>query len=128
MAGPFDFLNSINYDKNDMTLDEPEFIKEYNPFIINRSLSYHIDSIMLSNEMNKYSFIDKEMQYKFFLYSLPKKKRFAKWAKSEVDENIEFLSKYYGVNMRVAEKYYKLYTKEKLNELINKNKQHGIKK
>jgi len=35
----FNFLNSINFDKNDLS-EETTFDKEYNPFIINR-FNYH---------------------------------------------------------------------------------------
>lgn len=128
MSNPFIFLNSITYDKTDLTKDEPDIIKQYNPFLINRSLSYHVDTIMLANEMNKYSFIDKDMQYKFLLYSVDKKKRFSKWAKQEESKDVKFISELYQINIRKAAQVLKLLTKEQFEELINNNKIGGTKK
>ena len=58
-----DWLNSINFNKEDLS----EHIKEYPPYIINRCLSGHLDCVMFANEMNKYNFLDKDMQYSFYL-------------------------------------------------------------
>ena len=68
-----DWLNSINFTKE--TPEDPAEIKSYSPYIINRCLSGHLDCIMFANEMNKYSFLDKDMQYSFYLNTLRKKKR-----------------------------------------------------
>ena len=43
-----DWLNSINFTKEDLSEDT----KDYPPFIINRCLSGHIDCILFANEMN----------------------------------------------------------------------------
>ena len=69
-----DWLNSINFNKEDLS----ENIKQrYPPYIINRCLSGHLDCVMFANEMNRYNFLDKDMQYSFYLNSLRKKKRFS---------------------------------------------------
>ena len=62
-----DWLNSINFNKDDLTEDDEHIIKSYPPFIINKCLSGHIDSVLFANEMNRYHFLDKDMQYKFYL-------------------------------------------------------------
>ena len=49
-----DWLNSINFTKEDITQDDPSVIKDYSPYIINRCLSGNLDCIMFVNEMNKY--------------------------------------------------------------------------
>ena len=48
-----DWLNSINFTKE--TPEDPEDIKSYPPYIINRCLSGHLDCVLFANEMNKYS-------------------------------------------------------------------------
>ena len=49
-----DWLNSINFTKDNLVEEDPNAIKDYPPYIINRCLSGHLDSIMFANEMNKY--------------------------------------------------------------------------
>ena len=72
-----DWLNSINYNKDDLSED----IKTYPPYIVNRCLSGHLDCVMFANEMNMYAHLDKDMQYSFYLNSLRKRKRFSPWIK-----------------------------------------------
>ena len=71
-----DWLNSINFNKENL-MEDPDAKKDYPPYIINRCLSGHLDCVMFANEMNKYSFLDKDMQYSFYLNTLRKKKRFS---------------------------------------------------
>ena len=61
---PFDYVNSINYTKKDIMVDE-ESEKQYNSYIINHSLSYFQDTILLANEMNRYHHLDNKLKYSF---------------------------------------------------------------
>ena len=65
-----DWLNSINFNKEDLT----EHTKDYPPYIVNRCLSGHLDCVMFANEMNKYNFLDKDMQYSFYLNTCRKER------------------------------------------------------
>jgi hypothetical protein len=47
-----DWLNSINFTKENLLEDDPTLVKEYAPFIINKCLSGQIDTILFANEMN----------------------------------------------------------------------------
>ena len=60
-----DWLNSINLNKNNQIDEDPSVEKEYPPFIINKCLSGHLDTVMFANEMNKYPFLPKKMQHDF---------------------------------------------------------------
>ena len=53
-----DWLNSINFNKDNLIEEDPAVIKDYAPYIINRCLSGTIDSILFANEMNKYPILD----------------------------------------------------------------------
>ena len=77
-----DWLNSINFTKENL-LEDPSTVSEYPPYIINRCLSGHLDCVLFAIEMNKYSFLDKDMQYTFYLNTLRKKKRFSPWLRKE---------------------------------------------
>ena len=99
-----DILNSINFGKNDLFGENEEVMnKAYVPFVINRSLSYHTDGVLLANEMNKHTHIDKRMQYDFYRHALAKGKRFSKWHKSENDDDLALLAKHYRCSRVKAE-------------------------
>jgi hypothetical protein len=106
-----DWLNSINFTKEDLS----EEIKSYAPYIINRCLSGHIDCIMFANEMNKYHFLDKDMQYSFFLNTLRKKKRFSPWLRKEKVTDLECIKKYYAYSNEKASQALKILTQEQIN-------------
>ena len=72
-----DWLNSINQTKKNLIDEDPSIEKEYPPYIINRCFSGHLDAVMFANEMNKYNFLPKKMQYDFYINTLRTKKRFS---------------------------------------------------
>jgi hypothetical protein len=80
---PFDFVNAINYGKEDLFKDNPSANNEYNQFIVNRALSYFQDTVMHANEMNRYHHISNQMQFDFLRHTIGKRKRFSKWAKKQ---------------------------------------------
>ena len=69
-----DWLNSINQTKKNLIDEDPDLEKDYPPYIINRCYSGHLDAVMYANEMNKYNFLPKKMQYDFFINILRVKK------------------------------------------------------
>ena len=91
-----DWLNSINFNKDDLTSEDPDCIKEYPSYIVNRCLSGHLDTILYANEMNLHPNLDKDMQYQFFLNSLRKRKRFSPWLRKDKVDNLNIIKKYYG--------------------------------
>jgi intergrase/recombinase len=96
-----ELLNSINYSKKDI-LTDPQQEKEYVPFVINRCLSYFPDTILHANEMNRLNFLDRKVQYDYYLRSIRTRKRFSKWLKREEDKNIELIKQYYGFSDKRA--------------------------
>ena len=109
-----DWLNSINFTKENL-IEDPSEIKNYPPYIINRCLSGHLDCIMYANEMNKYSFLDKDMQYSFYLNTLRKKKRFSPWLRKEKVTDLEIIKQYYGYSNEKASNALKILTPEQIN-------------
>ena len=97
-----DWLNSINFNKDDLTEDDEHIIKSYPPFIINKCLSGHIDSVLFANEMNRYHFLDKDMQYKFYLNILRKRKRFSPWIRKDKVSDLDIVKSYYGYSNEKA--------------------------
>jgi len=105
-----DWLNSINFTKEDLT----EYSKEYPPYIINRCLSGHLDCVMFANEMNRYHFLEKDMQYSFYLNSLRKRKRFSPWLRKDKVQDLECVKQYYGYSNEKASQALKILTKEQI--------------
>ena len=110
-----DWLNSINFTKQDLREEDPDSIKDYAPYIINRCLSGNIDSILFANEMNKYSFLDKDMQYSFYLNTLRKKRRFSPWLRKDKVTDLEIVKQYYGYSNEKAFNALKILTPEQIN-------------
>ena len=115
-----DWLNSINQNKKNIMDEDPSSIKEYAPYIINRCLSGHIDCLMYANEMNKFSSLDKKLQYDFFINIIRKKKRFSPWLKQEKVKDLEVVKSYYGYNNQKAEQALKILSKEQIDFIKSK--------
>ena len=109
-----DWLNSINFNKNNLIEEDPDVIKEYTPYVINRCLSGNLDCIMFVNEMNRYPNLDKDMQYSFYLNTLRKKKRFSPWLRKDKVTDLECIKSYYGYSNEKASQALKILSKEQL--------------
>lgn len=116
---PFDFINNICQSKDDLIVDS-DSEKQYNPYLINRGLSFGADTIIYANEMNSRPHIEKKLQYDFLRTAMPKKKRYNKWIKADNDENIELVSEYYGYSMERAKEALSLLTEDNLEYIRQK--------
>jgi len=121
-----DWLNSINFTKENL-IEDPSAIKDYAPYVINRCLSGNLDSIMYANEMNKYSFLQKDMQYSFYLNSLRKKKRFSPWLRKDKVTDLEIIKQYYGYSNEKASNALKILTPEQINYIKQRLDTGGMK-
>ena len=120
-----DWLNSINFNKQDLLADDPTAISSYPPYIINRCLSGTVDSILFANEMNMHPNIDRDMQYNFLLYTLRKRKRFSPWLKKEQIDNLDLVKKHYGYSNEKAKVAVNLLTKTQLETIRNQHDMGG---
>ena len=88
----FDQINGIN--TKDYNFEE----KEYNPYVANLFYSFFPDTVFFSNEMNKYR-CEKKANHDFYFYGIPRKKRYTKWIKSQVDmDTLLAVRKYYYIS------------------------------
>ncbi|AFK66303.1 clamp loader subunit [Synechococcus phage S-CBM2] len=116
-----DYLNSINMTKSDlMDGEDPLWEKKYPAWIVNKLLSAHTDTLFLSNEMNMYSFLANKLQFHFFLNSVRKRKRFAPFLKSEKENDLETVKKYYGFSNDKARSALRILTQEQINYMKEK--------
>jgi hypothetical protein len=115
-----DWLNSINHNKKNIMDEDPSSVKDYAPYIINRCLSGHIDCLMYANEMNRYHFLPKKLQYDFFINILRVKKRFSPWLKKDKTEDLDYVKQYYGYSNEKAQQALRILSKEQLNFIKSK--------
>lgn len=124
---PFEYVNSINLSKKDLMVDDLAE-KAYNPFTVNRSLSYFSDTVLAANEMNRYHHIDKKLQYQFFINIIRKRKRFSKWDKPESNSDVEVVKEYYGYSDEKARQVLPLFSSEQIRHLKEKVNKGGRRK
>ena len=110
---PFDYLNSINSTKKDIMIDDITE-KQYNAFMVNRGLSYFPDTVAIANEMNRYHHLDKKLQYQFLINIIRKRKRFSKWNKPNLENDIDVVKEYYGYSNEKAKEALTLLSPEQI--------------
>ena len=121
---PFDFVKSVSYDKKDLMVDEVEE-KAYQPFLVNKALSYHQDCVFLVNEMNVRHSTDNRLQYLFFINTLRKRQRFSKWHKPYTSKKLDTVKNYFGVSTQKAKEYLEILNDKQYRELKNSMKTGG---
>ena len=120
-----DWMNSLNFNKEDLIKENPDIVKQYPPFIVNKCLSGHLDAIMFANEMNKNHHLDKDMQYSFLLNSLRKKKRFSPWIRKEKIDDLDAIKQYYGYSNEKSKEALRILSKEQINFIKSKIEKGG---
>jgi hypothetical protein len=118
-----EFLNSINQTKENLLSKDPRLEKEFVPFVINKCFSYFPDTIFYANRMNQVAFLDKKMQYDYYLHSISKRKRFSKWVKAEENKDLEIVKEIFGYSDQRAKEVIDLLPMDKLRDLVQKGGQ-----
>jgi len=103
--------------------------KDYKAFLVNRSLSYHMDCIMYANQMNLNPNLDGKLQYQYLLNTVrPMKRRFEKWQKAASVKNIEYVKEYFGYSNEKAKEALRILTDEQITLLKEKLDKGGVTK
>jgi len=123
---PFDYVNAINYSKKDIMVTRDDE-KAYAPFMVNRSLSYFSDTVVIVNEMNKFHHLDSRLQFSFLINIIRKRKRFSKWVKPEVQNDIESVKEYYGYSNEKARQILSLLSPSQIKQIKEKVNKGGRK-
>jgi len=113
-----DYINSINYTKEPLMDTEDEQVeRNYAPYVVNRCLSYFIDTILHANQMNELSQADKKMQFDYLKNSIRKRKRFSKWLKNEISDDFMIVKNYYGYSNTKTKEIISLLKKEDIESM-----------
>jgi hypothetical protein len=120
-----DIVPSILQTKKDVLEDE----KDYNAFLVNRALSYHIDCILYANQMNMNSKIDNKLQFHFFLNTIrPMKRKFQAWQKTEKAEDLNIVKEYFCYSNEKAKSALRILNKQQISSIKEKLEKGGVKK
>lgn len=120
-----DYLNSINHDKTPLLDSHPEVEKSYVPYVINRCMSYFPDTILYANSMNMRCGLDKKMQFDYLRLSVRPRKRFSKWIKNEISEEVSKIKQYFGYSTQKALEIQPLLSKEDKKAILEGLKRGG---
>jgi hypothetical protein len=121
-----DIVPSILQTKKDV-LTDPNDIKDYTPFVVNRALSYHMDCVLYANEMNIHPNIDNLLQYQYLLNTIrPMKRKFQPWQKAEVLKDLDCVKVYFGYSNEKAKAALKLLNDQQIAEIRIKTTKGGI--
>lgn len=121
---PFDFANAINHSKENLIVDDWSE-KQYNPFIVNKSMSFGADTVIYANEMNSRPHLDRRLQFDFLINTVRPRKRYNKWLKAETVEVLELVQEYYGYSIDKARQVLPLITDQHLDNIKKKMNKGG---
>lgn len=108
---PFDFINAVSHTKENI-IEENE--KEYTPFIVNKGLSLHLDTIEHANRMNMLHGLDNKLQFDYYINTIRSRKRYSKWFKKKDDDDLNAIMLYCDCNLNKAETILSILSAEQL--------------
>lgn len=117
MSRTFAYVDVVSQSKNRAVMQEPEFPRDYQPWLINRAFSYHPDSILAANQMNLRASLDVRLQFLYLLNTLAPRKRFAKWHKPTTADDVLLVAEYYECSVRHARNILPLHSPDQLKKI-----------
>ena len=124
---PFDFSNSISYDKKDLFADNEDAERQYNSYIVNRAISFSPDMVLFANEMNRLSSIPKRLQFEFLKSVIRKKKRYDGWIKAEKEiDEISLIKEYYNYSNEEARYALSILMPDQIDEIRSRLNKGGL--
>lgn len=110
-----DILPSI-LEKKVSVVENDYDAKDYNPYLVNKSLAAHIDCLYFVQQMNLYNQLDAKMQYDYLFNSIKRyKRKYQKWIKNDETKDLELIKEYYNYSSKKAKEVLLLFSKEDLN-------------
>jgi hypothetical protein len=125
----WDYLNAITQTKDITVLDDLDFDKVYQPFIINKMLSQHRDCVLAANMMNERPDTPKKAQFLFLLNTLrPRFRKNEKSVKQTDPDDVGALAEYYECSTRHARDLMSLHSSAQLAIIHKRLDKGGITK
>jgi hypothetical protein len=90
----FDFITDIRKNKVNLIEDNEE---HYNPFMVNRGLSYYRDTVMYAQRMNLNPELDTRLQHDYLFHGVRKTTSYnVKWAKTPKNDDLSAIMKFFN--------------------------------
>jgi hypothetical protein len=108
-----DIIPSLTQRKRYLLDEDNE--KQYEPWLVNKALSFQQDNIFLANEMNRNYNLPKRLQYDYYFHSVRAKSRPFRWhkqAKAHLD--LDAVKLYFGYSGRQAKSALNILTEDQL--------------
>ena len=121
---PFDFANAINHSKENLIVDDWSE-RQYNAWIVNKSMSYGADTVIYANEMNARPHLERRLQFDFLINTVRPRKRYNKWLKAETVDVLATVQEYYGYSIDKARQVLPLLSDAQLEHMTNKLNRGG---
>ena len=115
---PFDYVKAI---ESKSSMDD---MSGYVPYLTNHSLSNHLDTVMLANEMNQRPNLPPECQYDFLHGTVRKGRRYGKWHKPEEHPHLEVVMEYFSYSKQKALQALQVLTQKDIRDIIDAS-DHG---
>ena len=117
------------YIKNISTKQQYDFdLSGYVPFLVNRAFAMHMDTIMLSEEMNQAHQIGPQLQYDFYYYAVRKGKRFGFPPKPDESEHLAVIQEHYGYSREKALQALLILSPQQIKSIVDRSYKGGIHK
>ena len=92
--------------------------RQYPAFVVNRALSYHRDTVLFANEMNRFTTLDNKLKYDFLINIVRAQKRpYSKWHKKAQSSDLNVVKEYYGYSDAKAEEALKILSDDQITAM-----------
>lgn len=120
----FEHLNNLTQNKEMIDENDPEAMKTFDTYMVNRFVSMKQIYVMLCNEINKHYYnLSKLDVYRILFHTLPQTKQFFPYIKKPKEINKkekECLSKYWQFGSRDLELATQILNEEQIDEIVKK--------
>lgn len=117
--GLFDYVKDLTQDKKQIKKDDPDFERNYNPFMIGRALSFNVSDVLWVNVLNMYhDSMTKQMHHDFLYNGLKKSRRSGRWIKDKKEDHLMPVAEYFSISLKEAEGLMDLISEEELERIL----------
>ena len=116
---PFEYVTAITEKKTIHSM------AGFNPYLCNHSLSNHLDTCLIANEMNIHPNLPPEAQYDFLYGAIRKGKRWGKWHKSEEHPHLELVMNFFNYSKQKALEALTVLTQSDIRAIIEQTDKGG---
>lgn len=127
LPGLFDYVKDLSFEKKNLAKQIEEetgkFPSEFVPYVVLKTFGNSSDTVLLANEINiRFGEIPADMQYLFYLYGIPKRKRFNKFYSEDKERTarLKSLMTYFSWGMNESAINMKMFTEQELNEIVRR--------